>query len=254
MRRGERLGLTGRRITQPAAPGLSRHRERFRQPWRRRRRMLRSLPSSNAKPAAASAVANQASKRLTSPGSVATYRGAPIRPRAAIPAITRAMMNARRPDASPAGDPARARHIAAAWRWRRGGVDLGLLYGAEHVASAARKRERSSRSWFWTVFLVRPLAPLFLLLLGQGRRCMPAWVEQQARFDRHEPIASRPRPCEKQGGPPCPQTVLHFRQQLHDHGEAREAAIIDACCISESHQQLPQRTTRLPAARSARRQ
>lgn len=42
------------------------------------------------------------------------------------------------------------------------------------AAEMARKRERSPRSWFWIAFLVGPLAPLVLLLLGQARRSVPA--------------------------------------------------------------------------------
>jgi hypothetical protein len=38
----------------------------------------------------------------------------------------------------------------------------------------ARVRERSPRLWFWMAFLVGPLAPLMLLLLGQAKRSVPA--------------------------------------------------------------------------------
>jgi hypothetical protein len=37
-------------------------------------------------------------------------------------------------------------------------------------AEMARERDRSKRVWFWIAFLVGPLAPLALLLLGQNRR------------------------------------------------------------------------------------
>jgi ABC-type iron transport system FetAB permease component len=33
----------------------------------------------------------------------------------------------------------------------------------------ARKRARSPRAWFWIAFLVGPLAPLALLILGEAR-------------------------------------------------------------------------------------
>jgi hypothetical protein len=38
----------------------------------------------------------------------------------------------------------------------------------------ARERDRSTKVWFWTAFLVGPLAPLALLLLGQAKRSVPA--------------------------------------------------------------------------------
>jgi hypothetical protein len=38
----------------------------------------------------------------------------------------------------------------------------------------ARERDRSPKVWFWTAFLVGPLAPLALLLLGQAKRSVPA--------------------------------------------------------------------------------
>jgi hypothetical protein len=41
-------------------------------------------------------------------------------------------------------------------------------------AEMARERERSPRVWFWIAFLVGPLAPLVLLLLGQAKRSVPA--------------------------------------------------------------------------------
>lgn len=38
----------------------------------------------------------------------------------------------------------------------------------------ARQRGRSSKIWFWIAFLVGPLAPLALLILGEARRRAPA--------------------------------------------------------------------------------
>jgi hypothetical protein len=38
----------------------------------------------------------------------------------------------------------------------------------------ARERGRSRQVWFWVSFLVGPLAPLALLLLGDARRSIPA--------------------------------------------------------------------------------
>jgi len=38
----------------------------------------------------------------------------------------------------------------------------------------ARERGRSRRVWFWASFLVGPLAPIALLLLGDARRSIPA--------------------------------------------------------------------------------
>jgi hypothetical protein len=42
------------------------------------------------------------------------------------------------------------------------------------AAEMARERERSPKVWFWIAFLVGPLAPLVLLLLGQAKRSVPA--------------------------------------------------------------------------------
>ena len=41
-------------------------------------------------------------------------------------------------------------------------------------AEMARERDRSRRLWFWIAFLVGPLAPLALLLLGQAKRAAAA--------------------------------------------------------------------------------
>jgi hypothetical protein len=38
----------------------------------------------------------------------------------------------------------------------------------------ARGRERSAQLWFWIAFLVGPLAPLMLLVLGRAKRSVPA--------------------------------------------------------------------------------
>jgi hypothetical protein len=38
----------------------------------------------------------------------------------------------------------------------------------------ARERDRSPKVWFWIAFLVGPLAPLVLLMLGEARRRAPA--------------------------------------------------------------------------------
>ena len=37
----------------------------------------------------------------------------------------------------------------------------------------ARERGRSARAWFWIAFIVGPLAPPALLLLGEARRRAP---------------------------------------------------------------------------------
>jgi len=34
----------------------------------------------------------------------------------------------------------------------------------------ARERQRSPRTWFWIAFLVGPLAPLVLLVLGDAKQ------------------------------------------------------------------------------------
>jgi hypothetical protein len=41
-------------------------------------------------------------------------------------------------------------------------------------AEMARERGRSPRVWFWIAFLVGPLAPVALLLLGDSRRSVSA--------------------------------------------------------------------------------
>ena len=41
-------------------------------------------------------------------------------------------------------------------------------------AEMARERGRSPRVWFWIAFLVGPLAPVALLLLGDARRSVSA--------------------------------------------------------------------------------
>jgi len=42
------------------------------------------------------------------------------------------------------------------------------------AAEMARERGRSPRVWFWIAFLVGPLAPVALLLLGDSRRSVSA--------------------------------------------------------------------------------
>lgn len=42
------------------------------------------------------------------------------------------------------------------------------------ATAMAGERARSRRVWFWTAFLVGPLAPLALLLLGEAKRSVPA--------------------------------------------------------------------------------
>ncbi len=42
------------------------------------------------------------------------------------------------------------------------------------AAEMARERGRSPKVWFWIAFLVGPLAPVALLLLGDSRRSVSA--------------------------------------------------------------------------------
>jgi hypothetical protein len=41
------------------------------------------------------------------------------------------------------------------------------------AAEMALERDRSPKLWFWIAFIVGPLAPLALLLLGQAKRLSP---------------------------------------------------------------------------------
>ena len=41
------------------------------------------------------------------------------------------------------------------------------------ATAMARERGRSPKVWFWIAFLVGPLAPLALLILGEARRRAP---------------------------------------------------------------------------------
>ena len=50
-------------------------------------------------------------------------------------------------------------------------VSIGSIVLATEMA---RERARSPRVWFWIAFLVGPLAPLALLVLGEAKHPAPA--------------------------------------------------------------------------------
>ena len=50
------------------------------------------------------------------------------------------------------------------WTWTLVVASLASIALAHHMA---RARGRSPRTWFWIAFLVGPLAPLMLVILGK---------------------------------------------------------------------------------------
>lgn len=57
------------------------------------------------------------------------------------------------------------------WTWTLIIASLASIAAADHMA---RVRGRSPRIWFWIAFIVGPLAPLALLILGEAKRPAPA--------------------------------------------------------------------------------
>jgi hypothetical protein len=57
------------------------------------------------------------------------------------------------------------------WTWT---LIVGSLASIALAVDMARLRGRSASIWFWIAFLVGPLAPLALLILGESKRRSPA--------------------------------------------------------------------------------
>jgi len=57
------------------------------------------------------------------------------------------------------------------WTWT---LIIGSLASIALSAHMAQVRGRSPKVWFWVAFLVGPLAPLALVILGEAGRSAPA--------------------------------------------------------------------------------
>jgi hypothetical protein len=53
------------------------------------------------------------------------------------------------------------------WTWI---IIIGSLASIVLAGHMARVRGRSPRTWFWIAFIIAPLAPLVLLIIGDAKR------------------------------------------------------------------------------------